>query len=166
MLDWSKYVNGDEFASIATVRRNWDVLEMRLRREGERTQAQDAYPVGYFAGVNLVVSEKFKYAVDRAFPDQCTFLPVDVDGINAGYFALWVNAVRDDVVDVQKSELTPYPGNSLAVRKVAFDETRLADLAIFRLSPKFIGTQDFVTTRFVEMARSAGLSGLHFWDRN
>jgi hypothetical protein len=166
MLDWARFAPGNVRLSADEAVSRWSALELEvhgLRKKG--AQLQDAYSIGYFAGLSLVVSDKAREAIDQAFTDQCTFLPLQIHNASQRYFALWSNIEGTKAVDLSCSDHAVGPGGVISLKSCFLDETHLGNAAIFRLGPKFSGVEDLVTQEFVQMVHSAGLTGFVFRER-
>lgn len=167
MFDWSMYLAEGDYLPTSVVRSRWKPLALRLQGLRRRdAQPQDAYPVGYFAGVALVVSARFRETAERHFRDQCAFLPVQVEGTKVEYFALWANNVLDGILDIAQSDVREGPGKTVSIRQYVIAESAIQGVDIFRLPERFSGVQELVTQKFVDVTRTEGLVGLTFWDRS
>jgi hypothetical protein len=73
-----------------------------------------------------------------------------------------LNARTIDALDETRSALTKFPGTNriMRIKRVAFDESKVRGIDIFRLPHRASPT--YVSQRFVDRVRDAGLRGLVF----
>jgi hypothetical protein len=73
-----------------------------------------------------------------------------------------LNARVVDALDEARSSLMKFPGTNriMRIKKVAFVDSRIRDLDMFRLPHRASST--YVSDRFVQRVKSAGLRGLKF----
>jgi hypothetical protein len=161
--EWINCVNQEDYDLFAgfdgSSRRNaWKPVPVRRVRADEHHgfKASDFPWLGSDA---LVIRRKAVDALREVLDANGEVLPLSTDD-DVELFVL--NARIVDALDEANSSLMKFPGTDriMRIKKIAFVTSKIEDIDLFRLPHRASAT--YVSARFVERVKAAGLVGLEF----
>ncbi len=138
-------------------------LEWNLERSAPSEELQKSdFSLIIGAGVNIVLNDKAKVALDPVLGDDVEYLSVNIKGEKGNYYLLNVLHVVDNALALDKSEFRLRPNGEIGViRKAVFDSRYIPDNRMF-IYPQMASYAMFKGERFKDICIEHGLTGLEF----
>ena len=160
--EWVNCVDQSDYEVFASLdgspRRQWKpIAVVRVRADERHDFSTSDFP--WLGADALVMRRTAVEALRDMLAANGEVLPLSTDD---GVDLFVLNARVVDALDEAKSSLMKFPGTNriMRIKKVAFDPSAVGDADLFRLPHRASST--YVSERFVERVRAAGLRGLVF----
>jgi hypothetical protein len=163
-LAFTEELDGKSYFFEGKAQANWQELTLSWNehdRDISKLEKQD-FTLIIGAGVNIVLNDKAKVALESVFNTDVEYLPVNVEGDADSYYLLNVLNVLENALALDKCEFRIRRNGEVgAVKNAVFDEANSPDNRIF-IAPQKTTTAMFKGELLKELCIEHGLTGLEF----